>query len=96
MSSTRGDQGFAQAYSAYNSDTFRVGFRVPILYMRATAGKAEDWRFDPDLGPLRLSSGSLLVDDWLQGVIDMAIAEQPADFIYLKWRCVGGCEWYCA
>lgn len=76
VSSTRGDQGFAQAYSAYNSDTFRVGFRVPILYMRATAGKAEDWRFDPDLGPVRLSSGSLLVDDWLQGVIDMAIAEQ--------------------
>ena len=76
VSSTRGDQGFAQAYAAYSSETFRVGLRVPILYMRSTAGKAQDWRFDPDLGPVLLSSGSLLVDDWLQGVIDMSIAEQ--------------------
>ena len=76
VSSGRADQGFSQAYAAYQSDTFRVGLRVPILYMRSTAGKAQDWRFDPDLGPVLLSPGSLLVDDWLQGVIDMAIAKQ--------------------
>ena len=31
--SARGDQGFSEAYASYRSETFRIGLRVPILYM---------------------------------------------------------------
>ena len=71
--STGGDQGFSEAYSHYRSDTFRIGLRVPILYMRSTQGRAKDWQFDPDLGRVLLDSGVLLVDDWLEGLIELSI-----------------------
>ena len=71
--SARGDQGFSEAYASYRSETFRIGLRVPILYMRSTRGRAEDWVFDPDLGRVPLESGFLLVDDWLEGLIALSI-----------------------
>jgi hypothetical protein len=71
--SARGDQGFSDAYANYQSDTFRIGLRVPILYMRSTRGRAEDWQFDPDLGRVPLDSGLLLVDDWLEGLIELSV-----------------------
>ena len=93
MSSTRGDQGFAPGVRRPIAvKRFRVGLRVPILYMRSTAGKAQDWRFDADLGPVVLSPGSLLVDDWLQGVIDMSIAEQLPILFTLNGGVLGGCK----
>src|SRR5439155_1512504 len=36
------------AYTGYLSPTFKVGMRVPILYLRTTLGAAKDWVFDPD------------------------------------------------
>src|SRR5439155_25861656 len=36
------------AYTEYLSPTFKVGMRVPILYLRTTLGAARDWDFDPD------------------------------------------------
>src|SRR5439155_12738658 len=36
------------AYDGYLSPTFKVGMRVPILYLRTTLGAAKDWVFDPD------------------------------------------------
>ena len=74
--SQRGDQGFSDVYRPYKSDTFRLGLRVPILYMRATRGAAEDWRFDPSLGPIPIHTGFFLVDDWLDAVIKMSVDQQ--------------------
>lgn len=73
--STRGDLGFSHVYAAYRSDTFRLGLRVPVLYMRSTRGADEDFQFDPDIGRVELDTGFLLVDDWLQGLVDLAIRE---------------------
>ncbi len=73
--SARGDQGFSEAYSHYRSDTFRIGLRVPILYMRSTQGRAKDWQFDPDLGRVSLDSGLFLADDWLEGLIELSVKQ---------------------
>lgn len=73
--SARGNQGFSEAYRKYDSGTIRVGLRVPILYMRSTRGKSEDWQFESELGRVPLDTGFLLVDDWLEGLIDHAVTE---------------------
>ena len=73
--SARGDQGFSDAYANYRSDTFRIGLRVPILYMRSTRGRAGDWQFDPNLGRVPVDSGLLLVDDWLEGLIELSVKQ---------------------
>src|SRR5262249_31215535 len=36
------------AYLPFFTRTTRVGFSVPILYMRTTKGAAGDWIFDPE------------------------------------------------
>ena len=73
--SARGNQGFSEAYRKYDSGTIRVGLRVPILYMRSTRGRDEDWQFESDLGRVMLDTGFLLVDDWLEGLINHAVQE---------------------
>ena len=73
--SARGNQGFSEAYRKYDSGTIRVGLRVPILYMRSTRGREEDWQFESDLGRVMLDTGFLLVDDWLEGLIAHAVQE---------------------
>jgi hypothetical protein len=59
-------------YASYQSPTFRIGMRVPILYMRTTQGAAHDWQFDPDWDVERRCGARRIADDSLNGVIDHA------------------------
>lgn len=62
-----GAAGLDAAYRSYLSPTFKVGMRVPILYLRTTLGAAHDWVFDPEwniqrrCGEQRIAEDSLLI-----------------------------------
>jgi hypothetical protein len=60
-------------FRPYESDTVKVGIRVPILYLRTTKGKAEDYAFDPDFPATRKCGARTIAEDNLHGVIDYAI-----------------------
>lgn len=70
------DQGFTDAYEGYQSETLLTGLRVPLLYMRTTDGKEGDWKFNPAPEAVQLPNGRWVFDDWLQGLMDLAVAEQ--------------------
>jgi len=70
------EQGFMKAYRDYDSGTFRVGLRVPVLYMRTTRGRANDWRFSANPEAIKLENGRWVADDWLQGLIDLSRTHQ--------------------
>jgi hypothetical protein len=55
-------------YATYLSPTVRVGFRVPILYLRMTKGAAADYVFDPDWDPTRKCGERRIGDDSLNAV----------------------------
>jgi hypothetical protein len=74
--SSGSDQSFKMAYEDYQSDTLRIGLRVPVLYMRTTEGREGDWRFDPQPEPIKLPNGRWVADDWLQGLMDLAVNQQ--------------------
>ena len=74
--SSGSDQSFKLAYEDYQSDTLRIGLRVPVLYMRTTEGREGDWRFDPEPEPIKLPNGRWVADDWLQGLMDLAVTKQ--------------------
>src|SRR5688572_416376 len=67
-----GARELGQAYASYESPTFRVGMRVPILYMRTTRGAAGDWDFDPDWDVERRCGTRRIAEDSLNGVIAYA------------------------
>ena len=70
------------SYAGYGSSTQRVGIAVPILYLRTTHGRANDWIFDPDFDTSRKCGERRLVDDSLHEVMRYAIATQlPVHFI---------------
>jgi hypothetical protein len=56
-------------YAPYLSPTVRVGFRVPILYLRTTKGAAADYVFDPDWDATRKCGDRRIGDDSLNGVL---------------------------
>lgn len=61
-------------FRPYESETVKVGMRIPILYLRTTKGKAGDYAFDPDF-PLNKKCGQrALAEDNLRSVIDYAVA----------------------
>ena len=69
-------------YAAYQSATFRTGVTVPILYMRTTRGRAEDWVFDPDFDAGAKCGTRNIADDSLNEVIAQAIAKRlPTMFV---------------
>lgn len=69
-------------YKGYVSSTQRIGFAVPILYLRTTKGRDGDWMFDPDFDVTRKCGDRLLAEDSLSGVIRTAIEERlPVQFI---------------
>ena len=70
------DQGFTDAYEDFQSETLRAGLRVPVLYMRTTDGRAGDWHFNPAPQPIQLPNGRWVADDWLGGLVDLAVTEQ--------------------
>lgn len=69
-------------YKGYASTTQRIGFAVPILYLRTTKGRDGDWMFDPDFDVTRKCGDRLLAEDSLSGVIRTAIERRlPVQFI---------------
>lgn len=60
-------------YAAYLSPTFKVGMRVPILYLRTTTGAAHDWTFDPAWNIDRRCGERRIADDSLDSVIAHAV-----------------------
>jgi hypothetical protein len=63
-------------FRPYESDTVKVGIRVPILYMRTTKGKVGDYAFDADFPTSRKCGERNIAEDNLHGVIDYAIKHQ--------------------
>ena len=63
-------------FRPYESETVKVGMRVPILYLRTTKGKAGDYAFDPSFQLDKKCGQRALADDNLQGVIEYAVAHK--------------------
>jgi len=64
------------AYTEYLSPTFRVGMRMPILYLRTTLGAAHDWVFDPDWDIERRCGERRIAEDSLSTTMSYAIAHK--------------------
>jgi hypothetical protein len=60
------------AYTEYLSPTFKVGMRVPILYLRTTLGAAKDWVFDPDWNIERRCGDKRIAEDSLATLLKHA------------------------
>jgi len=56
-------------YARYLSSSVRIGFRVPILYLRMTKGASADYVFDPDWDPRRKCGERRIGDDSLNAVV---------------------------
>ncbi len=65
-----------ETFAAYESETIRTAVRVPILYMRTTEGKENDWVFDPGFDVETEQNGLVVAEDALQDAIQYAMAEQ--------------------
>ncbi|MGE5738137.1 MAG: hypothetical protein ACM34F_04545 [Betaproteobacteria bacterium] len=63
-------------YAAYASSTTQVGMRVPILYLRTTTGRDDDYRFDAHFDVRRRHAGRAIADDALADVLDEAVARR--------------------
>ena len=63
-------------FRPYESETVKVGMRIPILYLRTTKGKAGDYAFDPDFSLENKCGQRALAEDNLHGVIDYAVAHK--------------------
>lgn len=61
-------------YRLYESETIRIGMRVPILYLRTTQGAQGDYAFDPDFDTSRSTRGRLIADDSLARLLEAAEA----------------------
>jgi hypothetical protein len=64
-----GATGLESWYSAYVSSSTRIGMRVPILYLRTTTGRADDYRFDGDFDVGRRQGARAVADDALSPVL---------------------------
>lgn len=62
-------------YGPLESETIKVGIRVPLLYMRSTKGRAADWAFDADFNPQgpRCGDGVIIAEDSLNGILHSAV-----------------------
>ena len=63
-------------FRSYESETVKVGMRIPILYLRTTKGKAGDYVFDPDFSLENKCGQRALAEDNLHSVIDYAVAHK--------------------
>ncbi|HEX6136856.1 MAG TPA: hypothetical protein VF059_04320 [Casimicrobiaceae bacterium] len=85
--------GLATWYSAYVSATTRIAMRVPILYLRTTTGRADDYRFDPAFDVGRRLGARAVADDALAHVLEHARRERLPVLITLNggiWADAGG------
>ena len=63
-------------YAPYLSDTVKAGVRVPILYMRTTKGREQDWAFDADFDISKACGARKIAEDSLNGVLRWSIRHQ--------------------
>lgn len=68
-----GLQEIVDIYRPLESSTVKVGIRVPILYLRTTHGRAQDWTFDPDFDTGRKCGDKIIAEDSLSDLIQTAI-----------------------
>ena len=71
-------------YDAYLSRTMRVAMRVPILYLRTTTGRADDYRFDAHFDVGRRLGARAVADDALAPVLAHARASDLPVLITLN------------
>jgi hypothetical protein len=64
------------AYTEYLSPTFKVGMRVPILYLRTTLGAVHDWAFDPNWDIEKRCGDRRIAEDSLSMTMSHAIAHK--------------------
>ena len=80
-------------YSAYASDTTRIGMRVPILYLRTTLGGAGGYDFDAGFDTRRRIGSRAVADDALADLLAHARAARLPVLITLNggiWSDAGG------
>ena len=63
-------------YAPYLSPTIGIGMRVPILYLRMTRGRAQDYVFDPDWDIERRCGTRRIAEDSLNATIAHAVAHK--------------------
>ena len=68
--------GLDTRYAAYASPTTQIGMRVPILYLRTTTGRDDDYRFDPHFDVQRRHDGRVIADDALANVLGESAARR--------------------
>jgi hypothetical protein len=71
-----GSFGLDTRYSAYVSQSVRIGMRVPILYLRTTTGAQGDYQFDPAFDITRRCGARAIADDALSAVLADSIAKR--------------------
>lgn len=71
-----GAQGLIESYRTLESDTLKVGVRVPILYMRTTRGAEHDFCFEPEFDTSVHHNGRAIVDDSLHSVAGYCVKHQ--------------------
>ena len=65
-----------ERYRQYLSRTIRIGVSVPILYMRSTRGDIDDWTFDPAFDTSRRCGARAVVEDNLDRVLRISVAQR--------------------
>lgn len=73
---TGGAAEIEKIYAPFVSSTIKVGIRVPILYLRTTKGRGQDWTFDADFDISRQCGNKILAEDSLNGTIRYAVEHQ--------------------
>jgi hypothetical protein len=77
-----GAHGVENAYRALESPTLRIGVTVPVLYMRTTRGRAQDFAFDPRFDLATRCGRGRLADDALDSIIAHSVAKRlPTMFV---------------
>ncbi len=70
--SNGGSNEIKQEYERFESDTIKVAFRVPLLYMRSTLGENHDWNFDPNFDVETVVNRKVVAEDSLNGILEQA------------------------
>lgn len=64
------------SFQNYESETIKIAMRAPLLYMRTTKGRENDWAFDADFNVSTSVSGKIVAEDSLNGLLSYSIREE--------------------
>lgn len=80
--------GFGDFYdklSPFSIGACQLGFMVPLLYMRSTYGKAQDWAFDPEFDEKKTQvNGKPVIADNLASILEFSKTKQVPCIIGLN------------